>query len=279
MDMRTINLVAATHEVTSPEPGVDPIVEIVVPVFNEAHVLKHQMHLLNDALTTCLPVPWRITIADNGSTDGTGDVAAELAAELDTVASIHLNAKGRGRALRAAWTASRADVVAYTDVDLSTDVAALVPLIASVLSGHAEIAIGSRLSPGSKTDRGFKRDFISRAYNRLLHIALGTRFRDAQCGFKAIRADVARALLPEVIDQAWFFDTELLVRAERHGLRVVEIPVDWVDDPDSRVEIVPTAREDLRGIWRILRDLGPRRGLGPIPADRSVRSVGQSEAA
>ena len=123
------------------------------------------------------------------------------------------------------------------------------------------------------------RDLISRAYNRLLHIVLGVGFRDAQCGFKAIRAEVARALLPEVLDQAWFFDTELLVRAERHDLRVLEIPVDWVDDPDSRVEIIPTAREDLRGVWRILRDLGPRRHVGPIRVERCVRSVGQPEAA
>jgi glycosyltransferase involved in cell wall biosynthesis len=279
MQMRTINLVAATSERPSPEKRVDPIVEVVVPVFNEAHILVEQIHLLHDALSASLPLPWQITIADNGSTDGTGELAVELAAELETVASVHLSAKGRGRALRAAWTQSRAEVLAYTDVDLSTDVAALFPLIASVLSGHAEIAIGSRLAPGAQCRRGLKRDLVSHAYNRLLHVALGTRFRDAQCGFKAIRADVARALLPEVVDQAWFFDTELLVRAERHNLRVVEIPVDWVDDPDSRVEIIPTAREDLRGIWRIVRDLGPRRHAGPIRLDRSVRSVGQPEAA
>jgi glycosyltransferase involved in cell wall biosynthesis len=279
MDMRTINLVAATTEGLAPTGQADPVVEIVVPVFNEAHVLVEQIHVLHDALTASLPVPWQITIADNGSTDGTGELAAELAANVETIASLQLSAKGRGRALRGAWTQSRAEVLAYTDVDLSTDVAALFPLIASVLSGHADIAIGSRLAPGAHTRRGLKRDLISRAYNQLLHLALGTRFRDAQCGFKAIRADVARSLLPEVLDQAWFFDTELLVRAERHDLRVVEIPVDWADDPDSRVEIIPTARDDLRGIWRIVRDLGPRRHTGPIRLDRSPRSVDQTAAA
>ncbi len=277
--MRTINLVVTRSERRSPEAPADPVVDVVVPVFNEAHVLVEQIHRLHGALTVSLPVPWRITIVDNGSTDGTAQLARELDAELDTVASLQLAAQGRGRALRAGWTQSRAEVLAYTDVDLSTDVAALFPLIASVLSGHADVAIGSRLAPGARCRRGLKRDFISRAYNLLLHVVLGTRFLDAQCGFKAVRADVARALLPEVVDEAWFFDTELLVRAERHNLRVVEIPVEWVDDPDSRVEILPTAWEDLRGILRILRDLGPRRRTGPVRLDRPTRSVGRPEAA
>jgi glycosyltransferase involved in cell wall biosynthesis len=277
--MRTINRFAGQNERPDLALGVDPVVDLVVPVFNEAHVLARQIHRLLDALTDSLPLPWQITIADNGSTDGTGELAVRLAADLDRVAAVQLSAKGRGRALRLAWSQSRADVLAYTDVDLSTDISALFPLIASVLSGHADIAVGSRLAPGARCRRGLKRDCISRLYNRLLHIVLGTSFRDAQCGFKAIRADVARVLLPEVHDQAWFFDTELLVRAERHDLRVVEVPVDWVDDPDSRVEIFATAREDLRGVWRMLRTLGPRRHTAPIRVGASVRSLGQPEAA
>jgi hypothetical protein len=169
-------------------------------------------------------------------------------------------------------------VVAYTDVDLSTDLTALSPLVASVLSGYAEIAVGSRLLPGSRTTRGPKRELISRTYNRLLRVVLGARFRDAQCGFKAVRRDVAAALVPEVADQGWFFDTELLIRAERHGLRVVELPVEWVDDPDSRVDIVRTAAEDLRGVRRLLRELGPRRPSVPMPRPAPVR-VEHREAA
>ncbi len=255
------------------------VVELVVPVYNEAPILERQVRRLHGALTGLLPFTWHITIADNGSSDGTGAVADRLAADLRDVTALGLAAKGRGRALRAAWMESRATVVAYTDVDLSTDVAALYPLLASVLSGHADIAVGSRLLPGSQTTRGVKRELISRAYNRLLHLTLGTGFRDAQCGFKAVHAEVAHALVPEVDDDGWFFDTELLVRAERHGLRVVELPVRWVDDPDSRVDILRTAQDDLRGVARLLRELGPRRPTAPLTLGAARSRREHAEAA
>jgi putative flippase GtrA len=155
-------------------------------------------------------------------------------------------------------------VLSYMDVDLSTDLAALLPLVAPLISGHSDLAIGSRLKRDARVVRGPKRELISRCYNVLLHAILRARFSDAQCGFKAIRADRARQLLPLVEDRGWFFDTELLVRAERMGMRIHEVPVDWVDDPDSRVDIVSTALADLRGIARLLRDLG--RGRTPIGA-------------
>jgi putative flippase GtrA len=166
---------------------------------------------------------------------------------------VHLPEKGRGRALRTAWETSEAAVLAYMDVDLSTDLAALFPLVAPLLSGHSDLAIGTRLTQSSRVTRGPKRELISRAYNRILRTALGARFSDAQCGFKAIRQDRAAAMLPEVVDQGWFFDTELLVLAERSGLRIHEVPVDWVDDPHSTVDIVATARADLRGVARLMR--------------------------
>jgi putative flippase GtrA len=169
------------------------------------------------------------------------------------VSLLHLELKGRGRALRAAWARSDADVLCYMDVDLSTDLAGLLPLVAPLVSGHSDLAIGSRLARGARVRRGPKRELVSRCYNLILHTALRSRFSDAQCGFKAIRADVARALVPAVVDDGWFFDTELLVLAERRGLRIHEVPVDWVDDPDSRVAIVRTALDDLRGVWRLLR--------------------------
>jgi putative flippase GtrA len=172
---------------------------------------------------------------------------------------VRLEEKGRGRALHAVWSESDAQVLAYMDVDLSTDLAALLPLVAPLLSGHSDLAIGSRLSRGARVVRGPKREVISRCYNALLHVVLRARFSDAQCGFKAIRADCARELLPLVRDRAWFFDTELLVLAERAGLRIYEVPVDWVDDPDSRVDIVATALADLRGVVRLTRDLKANR--------------------
>jgi putative flippase GtrA len=145
------------------------------------------------------------------------------------------------------------------DVDLATDLAALLPLVAPLLSGHSDLAIGTRLARGAKVVRGPKRELISRCYNLVLRATLTTGFSDAQCGFKAVRTDRARQLLPLVEDDAWFFDTELLVLAERSGLRIHEVPVDWNDDPDSRVELLPTAVADLRGIARLLRNRQPMR--------------------
>src|SRR6266540_2705197 len=195
------------------------------------------------------------TTAHNASTDGTWPLAQRLAGELEHVRAVHLDQKGRGRALRTVWGASPAAVLAYMDVDLSTGLEALLPLVAPLVSGHSDLAIGSRLSRGARVVRGPKRELISRCYNLLLHATLGSRFSDAQCGFKAIRADAARRLLPRVRDDGWFFDTELLVLAERSGLRIHEVPVDWVDDPDSRVDLLATAVADLRGIARLGRDL------------------------
>jgi glycosyltransferase involved in cell wall biosynthesis len=235
-----LTAVPASHEV-----------EIVVPVYNEEVALRGSIRRLHDYLETSFPFSWRILIVDNASTDGTLAVAERLSRELPYVDAMHLRAKGRGRALRAAWTGSPADVVCYMDVDLSTDLRALLPLVAPLVSGHSDVAIGSRLASGAHVVRGPKRELISRAYNRLLHATLRARFTDAQCGFKALRAETARELLAGVSNEEWFFDTELLVQAQRRGLRIHEVPVDWVEDPDSRVDIARTALEDLRGIARL----------------------------
>jgi putative flippase GtrA len=255
-------------------PAVPPVVDIVVPVFNEAHVLATNIGRLRTYLDAGFPSSWRITIVDNASTDGTWSEASKLASLYDDVDALHLDEKGRGGALRAAWSRSDATVVAYTDVDLSTDLRALVPMVAALVSGHSDIAIGSRLAPGAQVARGTKREFVSRTYNRLLHVVFHNRFRDAQCGFKAVRADVARRLLPEIADDGWFFDTELLLLAEHNGLRIAEIAVDWTDDPDSRVHVARTAIDDLKGMVRVARAFWRGRGyvhldgIGrePIPA-------------
>ena len=236
----------------APSPPTPARVDIVVPVHNEQAILARSIRRLHDHLCEAMPLRWRIIIADNASTDETPRIAAALAADLPGVDLLALAQKGRGRALRAAWLASEAEVVCYMDVDLSTDLRALLPLVAPLVSGHSDIAIGTRLHRGSQVVRGARRELISRSYNGLLRITLGARFSDAQCGFKAMRASAARRLLPCVRDEAWFFDTELLMLAQREGLRIHEVPVDWVDDPDSRVDIVRTALEDLRGIGRLL---------------------------
>ena len=256
---------------TLPVPGAEvrpatrtALVDVVVPVYNEVDDLAASVQRLEGYLAGSFPYDYRVVIADNASTDGTWPVAQRLAARNSHVWAVHLDAKGRGRALRQTWLASDADVVAYMDVDLSTDLKALLPLVAPLVSGHSDVAIGSRLARGSRVTRGPKREFISRSYNLILRTALGVTFSDAQCGFKAVRSDVAQRLLPLVEDNNWFFDTELLVLAQRAGLRIHEVPVDWVDDPGTTVDIVATAREDLRGVWRLLGGFA----TGRIPLDR-----------
>jgi len=259
---------------TEPQVAGSPQVEIVVPVRNEERDLAPSVRRLVCYLRDSFPCTVRVTIADNGSTDRTWAIARELAASHPEVRAVHMDLPGRGRALHAIWSASDAEVLAYMDVDLSTDLNALLPLVAPLLSGHSDVAIGTRLARGSRVIRGAKRETISRCYNLLLRATLGVGFSDAQCGFKAIRASAARELLPLVADTSWFFDTELLVLAERAGLRIHEVPVDWIDDADSRVDIVSTALGDLRGIRRVgwgllrgslkvprLRDAAPVRGL------------------
>jgi putative flippase GtrA len=250
-----------------------PVLDVVVPVFNEQAALADSIHRLHRHLRDDFPYPVRITIADNASNDDTPLIAAELAAELSDVRVVRLEQKGRGRALHQVWADSDAQVLAYMDVDLSTDLAALAPLIAPLISGHSDLAIGTRLGRGSRVVRGAKRELISRCYNLILKSTLQARFSDAQCGFKAIRADVAQRLLPHVTDTGWFFDTELLVLAERSGLRIHEVPVDWVDDPDSRVDIVATATADLKGVGRLLRGFAS----GSIPVNAIAAQLAPSQ--
>lgn len=240
-------------------PGYEDLLDIALPVYNEERALAGSVYRLHEFLQRPLPFGWQITIVDNASTDGTPELARALAEELEGVGMLRLEAKGRGRALRTAWSASPASVVAYMDIDLSTDLRALTPLIAPLLSGHSEIAIGSRLAPGSRVRRGAKRELVSRAYNRLLRVALQAGFSDAQCGFKAVRAEVLPELLAAVRDEGWFFDTELLVVAQRRGMRIHEVAVDWVEDPDTRVDLLSTALGDLRGVARLALPAGSQR--------------------
>ena len=250
-----------------------PVLDVVVPVYNEERDLGPCVQRLHTHLTEAFPYRFRITVADNASTDRTLAVAQALATQYDEVSVVHLDQKGRGRALRTVWSASDAPVLAYTDVDLSTDLNALLPLVAPLISGHSDLAIGSRLSRTSRVVRGAKREIISRCYNVILRGTLRARFSDAQCGFKAIRADVAERLLPLVEDTAWFFDTELLVLAERSGLRIHEVPVDWVDDPDSRVDVVATAVADLKGVARV----GKALATGDLPVAQLRRELGRED--
>jgi glycosyltransferase involved in cell wall biosynthesis len=241
--------------------------DIVVPVHNEQSALEASVRMLHGYLSRGFPFSWQITIVDSASTDGTLRVARRLMYELPEVGAMHLRTKGRGLALRTAWTTSESDVLAYVDADLCTDLNGLLPLVAPLVAGHSDLAIGTRLHRAARVARRLKPELISRAYNRLLRIGLHARFSDAECGFKAIRARAAHELLPLVLDDEWFFDTELLVVAQRRGLRIHEVPVDWVQDADSRVDFLPAALADLRGVARLLAHR-PRSGRPALPAPR-----------
>ncbi|HVC41870.1 MAG TPA: glycosyltransferase [Candidatus Saccharimonadales bacterium] len=230
-----------------------PVLDIAIPVYNEERALERSVRVLHAHVHEQIPFATRITVVDNASEDATRLIGPRLAGELDGVRYVRVPEKGRGRALRSAWLASDARVVAYMDVDLSTRLGSLTALIAPILAGSTDITIGSRLAPNARVSRSAGREFISRGYNLLLRAVLHTHFRDAQCGFKAMRTQVARDLVPLVRDQGWFFDTELLVVAQWAGVRVQELPVEWVEDPDSRVDIPRTVLADLRGVLRLLR--------------------------
>ncbi|MDO8689472.1 MAG: glycosyltransferase family 2 protein [Dehalococcoidia bacterium] len=225
-------------------------VDVTLPVYNEEKVLAQSVEALRDFLRSGFPHQWRLVIADNASTDSTLAVAKELAQQYGDVTYIHLDEKGRGRALKKAWLESRADIVSYMDIDLSTNLRHFPPLIDALTRGY-DVAIGSRLMGASRTKRSLKREILSRGYNLMVKAMFGTRFSDAQCGFKALTHKAVQALVPRVEDNKWFFDSELLILAEKKGYRIAEIPVEWVEDLDTRVKIIRTSLEDIKGLIRV----------------------------
>jgi glycosyltransferase involved in cell wall biosynthesis len=225
-------------------------VDIIIPVYNEERDLPNSIRTLTGFLQANLSQAWRVVIADNASTDGTRSVAEELCRRHRGVDYLYLPQKGRGRALRAAWLASTADLVGYMDVDLSTDIAHFPQLIQALESGY-DISVGSRLSRESQVTRSFKREFISRSYNLMIKGMFFTGFPDAQCGFKALTREAAQAIVPHVKNNNWFFDTELLLIAAKRGYQIKSVPVRWVDDPDSTVKVLGTATEDIKGLLRL----------------------------
>jgi glycosyltransferase involved in cell wall biosynthesis len=235
-----------------------PTATVVLPVYNEAAQVVPHAERLRDFLDAGRWAGAEIVIADNGSTDATPRLARELAERRPGLRYLRREPAGRGGALREAWLASPAPLLAYTDVDLSTALEDLAAVLAAVADGRADVALGSRLAPGARVTRSWRREVLSRGYNRIVQGALGLPVRDAQCGCKALTRAAARTLLPQVADDGWFFDTELLVLAHRAGLRLQEVPVRWVDDPDTRVKLLPTILGDLRGIRRLWRELRER---------------------
>ncbi|WP_232668581.1 glycosyltransferase [Pseudonocardia sp. TRM90224] len=267
----------ATMEASAVAPSRTPLIEVVVPIRNEASVLDTNVRRLHAYLQANLRYDFLITIAESASTDGSREIGEVLSAELPGVRVVTLVELGRGLALRHAWASSSADVVAYMDADLSVDLDGFLPLVASLVSGHSDLAIGTRHARGSSVHRSLLRSCLSRTYNFLLRVLLGARFSDAQCGFKAGRREVVHTLLPVVRDDRWFFDTELLCVAERHGMRIHEVPIDCLDDPNSSVEISRTVAEMLRGIVGLA--VRNARGTATVPIPPHLRRTRQPLAA
>ncbi|MFD1939852.1 glycosyltransferase [Nonomuraea mangrovi] len=250
----------------APDGTQQPVVDVVIPVLNEELALPGCIKTLHAFLSDSFPLPWRITIADNGSTDRTWAIAQELCESHEHVFARRLDIRGRGAALKQTWRESPAAIVAYMDVDLSTDLDAFLPLVAPLISGHSEVAIGTRLARSARVHRGAKREIVSRLYNLIIRVGFGAGFSDAQCGFKAVRAEVVRPILDKISDDKWFFDTELLLLAEYNGLRIHETPVDWYEDVDTRVKVCRTAWDDLRGLWRMAWAMST--GAARVPVTR-----------
>ncbi len=227
-------------------------VEIVIPVLNEEEALPVAVAKLRAFIAAHPGRDWSIKVADNGSSDRTQQVAQELALGYTDLSATFLTQRGRGRALKKAWTESKADIRCYMDVDLSTDLKHVPQIVDAIADGGYEVAIGSRLSKGSEVvGRRLTREITSRGYSLLFRTMFCTPFRDAQCGFKAVSRRAAESLVPLVKDNAWFFDTELLLIAQRNKFKIKEVPVHWVDDPGSRVKIISTAWEDVKGLTRL----------------------------
>ena len=243
--------------------------DVVIPVLNEARALADSVNVLAAFLSNNLnDYEWAVVVADNGSTDATPSICQSLSEQDSRVKHVRLEQRGRGRALKRAWAESNADVVAYMDVDLSTDLSVLPQTIAAVDGEGYDIAVGSRLKRGAQViGRSFKRELISRSYSLIFRAMFLAGFQDAQCGFKALSRRAADEVAPLVVDNGWFFDTEMLLIAEKNGYRIKEIPVKWTDDPDSRVKIISTAWEDIKGLLR-LRFGGLRQASREITRNR-----------
>ncbi|MBW2968408.1 glycosyltransferase [Candidatus Woesearchaeota archaeon] len=226
--------------------------DVNIPCLNEQAVLRKSVETLRRFLSARMTdYDWKIVIVDNGSTDKTHAICKKLKKEYADVDFIRLEQRGRGRALRRAWTESKADICCYMDVDLSTDIRSLPRLIDVIAHKGYDISTGSRLMKGARIKRSLKREILSRGYVFLLKRFLGIAFKDAQCGFKAVNRRVIEEVVPHVLDQEWFFDSELLFKCQRWGYRIKEIPVRWIEDPDSRVKLYKTVKNYILSILRI----------------------------
>ena len=202
-------------------------------------------------LTENIKEDWKIIIANNASTDNTKYIANDLTRKLHNIKAVHLQFKGKGNAIKYVWSNYKADVYAFCDVDLSTDISCLKDLFYSILEGNDLIA-GSRYLRTSKSMRTFNRLFLSKNYIYLVKLLFKTKFDDFQCGFKAVNKRIAEEILPKVKNKEWFFDTELVILAEQSKrYKIKQIPVKWYENKDTKVKIFKTAYDFISNLIKL----------------------------
>lgn len=230
----------------------DLIVEVALPVYNEEKELEVNTLKLHSFLQkTYGKRCFKITIADNASTDNTLKIAKKLSAKYKEIDFLHLLEKGRGRAIKKVWSKSFASVLSYMDIDLSTNLSGFPSLVEAIVKKNYDLAVGSRLLKTSKIyNRPLLREILSRGLNIIIKTLFLTRFSDAQCGFKALSGK-RKSILDNIKDNEWFFDSELLIVSEKSGLRIFEQPVVWIDNPGSTVRVLGTVTGDFLGLLRL----------------------------
>ncbi|MFH0875070.1 MAG: glycosyltransferase [archaeon] len=226
-------------------------IDIVLPVYNEEELLEYNTLKLHTHLSSFFKdYNWKIIIAENGSNDQTFRIAKKLCKKYSNISCFHLKTKGRGFALRNAWTDSKADIVCYMDIDLSTDLSHLKDLISSVGAKYTA-ATGSRLSNLSKVSRPIYRSFLSKSYNFLVRLILKTKIMDLGCGFKAAKRELIVPLFKSVKSNDWFFDAELFLLIEKKEYSIKQIPVKWMHGAKSKVKLTSIISEYMKSIIRM----------------------------
>jgi len=232
-------------------------VSVVLPAYNEADTIEETVTITLDSLAAFLPAgSFEVIVAEDGCADRTPEIATRMAETDDRVRHVHSDERlGRGGALERAFRAADGETLVYFDTDLATDMKHLEELVERVRSGDADVATGSRWVPGREADRPAKRGIPSRGFNGLVRVVLRSDLLDHQCGFKAFDREALFAILDDVEDDHWFWDTEVLVRAQRAGYRVEEFPVEWTPKGDSKVDLVRDVfgmgSQILRTFWQL----------------------------
>ena len=236
-------------------------IDLVLPVYNGENYIEKSIRKLHDWIKQNPDHEYNIVIAINASTDNTLNIAKKLESELpNEIRVMNIPQKGRGVAIRTGWENSNAEICAYMDADLSADLKHITEIIEPIIKNEAQICCGSRKMQDSSVKTTLMRGVLSWLYNLTLRTTLGLKIADSQCGFKSIRTDAAKKIIPLVESNGWFFDSELLVIAQKNGFKIKAVPVKWIDDVQTTVIVPKIVTEFLKGIKRMRKN-----GIPEIP--------------